>query len=285
MPTPTINMNVVDYRKSSLEGHFDNSVVNYTASYNYILKNYDRLNKKALLEFLKSNNSVEKINSNYNKCITVINSCKESAVKEELLEYFNTTLLPKIKDMKSMRKFECLDENTIQNYIIADRIINNDRKINNRFNTDKIVSKFTTCEETVNTLCELIDTYNMSEEAKFNIALEHIIYANHKNRKGYSIDSIIESVCDYFLYRDNIIKDSVKESYEKVLRNNKIIQCSNITGIMLEKLKSYNKFDKKINKIVNKLKDKNNTELVESIRDITTEKQAYSYIQNIIFNY
>lgn len=87
-----------------------------------------------------------------------------------------------------------------------DRILKNYNEISKRFNMDKVLTetyKNDNIQDTVLTVCNLIDTYNTSNTIKLNTTLETVWYGLSKF--GYSIDlpTMFESACNYFMLKDN----------------------------------------------------------------------------------
>ena len=78
--------------------------------------------------------------------------------------------------------------------------------ISKRFNLDKVLTENyngDNIQETVLSICSLIDTYNTSDTIKLNTALESVWYGLSKF--GYNIDLplMFESACNYFMLKDN----------------------------------------------------------------------------------
>lgn len=85
-----------------------------------------------------------------------------------------------------------------------DRILKNYNEISKRFNMDKVLTetyKDDNIQDTVLTVCNLIDTYNSSNTLKLNTTLETVWYGLSKF--GYSIDlpTMFESACNYFMLK------------------------------------------------------------------------------------
>ena len=85
-----------------------------------------------------------------------------------------------------------------------DRILKNYNEISKRFNMDKVITetyKDENIQDTILTVCNLIDTYNTSNSVKLNTTLETVWYGLSKF--GYSIDLplMFESACNYFMLK------------------------------------------------------------------------------------
>lgn len=85
----------------------------------------------------------------------------------------------------------------------CDRIINNHNKLSKRYNIDKVVTelaqKGSSSYDIVNELCRLIDTYGISKQAKFSIAIENGLYSLDKCNVPYDRKEIVNASTDYFL--------------------------------------------------------------------------------------
>lgn len=85
-----------------------------------------------------------------------------------------------------------------------DRILKNYNEISKRFNMDKVITETyrdENIQDTILTVCNLIDTYNTSNSVKLNTTLETVWYGLSKF--GYSIDLplMFESACNYFMLK------------------------------------------------------------------------------------
>jgi hypothetical protein len=85
-----------------------------------------------------------------------------------------------------------------------DRILKNYDMISKRFNLDKVLIENyngDNIQETVLSICNLIDTYNTSDTIKLNTTLETVWYGLSKF--GYNIDlsTMFESACNYFMLK------------------------------------------------------------------------------------
>lgn len=103
--------------------------------------------------------------------------------------------------------------------ICCDRILENYGSISKRFNIDKLLienSEINDIKDSINELCRLIETYDMSDKIKLNTVIESAWYGFHSNHIDFDIEDILEVATDYFLLKDNgryicksIIEDNV----------------------------------------------------------------------------
>lgn len=101
--------------------------------------------------------------------------------------------------------------------IVCDTIINNQTKLEKRFNVVKTIQEAADAESAIVSICEYIDTYNMGLQHKYNLALQNIPYSIYK--AGLIVDQklIAETVTDYFLFTSD---NPDIETMQKVLEHN-----------------------------------------------------------------
>jgi len=96
----------------------------------------------------------------------------------------------------------------------CDRVLINNENLNKRFNFDKIVRESDDLEDTIELLCEFVNTYDAPFEARYNTALENIFYSLAKNNVNVTNESLIRTITDYFLMTEYI--DLRGEVFEKM---------------------------------------------------------------------
>lgn len=166
--------------------------------------------------------------------------------------------------VQSSEKCQCFEE-TINTFINYDRIIDNDEKINKRFNVDKYLSNNIgqPIEDLIQSLCEFLDTYDLSFESKFNLCLENIPYSLYKNGIQTDDTIIYEYITDYFLTKDTIMTDT----YIRKMR--KILERHDLAGSKINRYLFEN--DVQYGQIVDNI-------LEVEITSINTEKKLSNYI-------
>lgn len=147
---------------------------------------------------------------------------------EKIQSYLIRNVIPSYQNLKGLTQYTQIHENcecfseAIHEYMEYDRIINNDEKINKRFNVDRFLSNNIreSVEDLTRSLCEFLDTYDLSVESKFNLCLENIPYSFYKN--GIEADETIvcEYVTDYFLTKDAVMPDTYIRKIRKILERN-----------------------------------------------------------------
>lgn len=181
-------------------------------------------------------------------CYNTISEMRDWQGKEkEVLEVQNIFLeniLPKITDLRTVRAYthsHCLSKSFVEKIdeicdilTECERVIHNNDKLSTRFNFTQIIrenDEVSSAEDTIETLCELVDTYNIPVHAKLNAALENILYSY--DRMGVDIDKAdaIQHITEYFLRHNNEISDKDYAKICNVLENNKFISAEDINKL------------------------------------------------------
>ena len=101
-----------------------------------------------------------------------------------------------------------IDKNIIYNE--CDRVIENYNSISKRFNLEILFIENTRVNgvyDTVLQLCNLIDTYSMPNDIKFNTIIETAWYGLESNNIEYNKSEILSTAVDYFAFKENGIND------------------------------------------------------------------------------
>lgn len=95
---------------------------------------------------------------------------------------------------------ECYDkiQETAKRISICDRVLYNHEKMCRRFNLNEVVEESKDMELCVYELCNLIDSYDMPFDIKYNVALENILYLFELNKKF--VDDDPKKYIDEFFY-------------------------------------------------------------------------------------
>lgn len=186
----------------------------------------------------------------------------------EAIKYVSESEVSEITDMRPI-----LEDN-----LIITRIASNHNALSKRFNFDKLASEYVKSDNVpygVYEMCELINTYDISENAKFNIALENITYAFR--RSGYR-KPILENIVDYFL-SSSVIPDNRYSTMQSLVENSKFIENEEKKSVSYFLEADGNKFEKEINKLADKCNYPENKDFILSTAKLKTEKQAAGYIE------
>ena len=162
---------------------------------NKIYKNFDNTKKelKQLGGAAKSNfkNNTNKIKNNIDRGKPKLPNFAKK--KEEEKE-------------KAIKESYAAIDRALTNIIHCDRIVENYNRISKRFNLDKVITENTPVngvEDTVIRICELVETYNMPENVKFNTVLESCWYGMTKNAISFNHESMVTMATDYYLTKGN----------------------------------------------------------------------------------
>ena len=191
----------------------------------------------------------------------------------------------------SLENYNISDENkkilseAFSHVAVCQRIINNQETLDKRFNTERIIEE--NCfrvDRIITELCELIDTYSVPDQNKYNVALENIVYMMRKNNIHIpSDDYIVDKITEYFLFRDETIKDSTYQAYQEILRNNTVLSLdvvSETVNAFLESDGSY--YANQVNALFECADDLIIKEyFAPAFNRIRTEKDADEYIRTV----
>lgn len=118
-------------------------------------------------------------------------------------------------------------------YIQCDRVLENNRKLLNRYNINNIISECYSpydVQNTIHLFCEFVDTYDTPLKIKYNVALEQINYNLEKAGIKFNKADMINQVTDYFLCRD-IMEESTIDDIKYILSNNKFFTESDLSMV------------------------------------------------------
>lgn len=167
---------------------------------------------------------------------------------------------------------------------VCARIKHNQDKLSKRFNVDKVVKENRyNLDKIISELCEFIDTYDAPDDAKFNIALENIMYSLVKNNIVIESDKqIANTIADYFVTRDITIPDNIFSKYQKILKENEIYDLSNPTPLLEALMENdTNYFKNTVKSILDQSNDDNIKDCSKKIESIETEADALDYMEYV----
>lgn len=217
-----------------------------------VQETYDYENiKNSIIKWYSYSTSV---GNNWNKLMRLYESVSSLGTPEQLKEctnIINLDIIPYIQSPSMFKKDiykklnECKSEtnkklygsilNTINENLECDRLLSNFDTISRRFNIDKLISNNIlyedAVEETLYSLCSLIDTYDMDWKSKFCVASEAALYSIYNTitddileeeymKDKLSNTAVLETVLDYFLInygRNNVPKflDEITDACSK----------------------------------------------------------------------
>lgn len=132
---------------------------------------------------------------------------------------------------------ECFDRFIHVAYVNeqCDRVLSNHQKLTKRFNLDNVVRKcplnYQSLQECIFNICNLLETYDMTEGARYLISLENTMYLMNKNCVPVDNSFIVETVTDYFLMNENENIDNTVRNIKYVIENSKFFNEEELSGV------------------------------------------------------
>lgn len=132
---------------------------------------------------------------------------------------------------------ECFDRFIHVAYVNeqCDRVLSNHQKLTKRFNLDNVVRKcplnYQSYQDCILKICNLIETYEIPEGAKYLICLENIMYLMNRNCIPVDNSFIVETVTDYFLMSENDDCDTTIKNIKYVIENSKFFSEEELSGV------------------------------------------------------
>ena len=134
---------------------------------------------------------------------------------EKITDMIEENVIPRYNDLQSLKTYINTSDTlkvfgeSVDDFIYCDRILKNDKTINKRFDMKSFIESNSNMDldEMVRSLCEFIDTYDISTEAKYNIALENITFMLLSKDKTLDESVIQNHITDYFLMRESVMTD------------------------------------------------------------------------------
>lgn len=202
--------------------------------------------------FLNSINNSEDINYFGTKIFDIYesfvhdNSNHPNYVKK-ITDVIEENVLPRYKDLQSLKTYINSSDTlkvfseSIDDFIYCDRIIKNDKIINKRFDMKSFIESNSGIEldEMVRSLCEFVDTYDISTEAKYNIALENITFMLKSKDKTLEESVIQNHITDYFLMRESVMTDTYIRKLQKVAIKSPLVNESTLNTYLFSKGHDY----------------------------------------------
>ena len=167
-----------------------------------------------------------------------------------------------------------------------DRILKNQAILEKRYNIDKVCKENKFVKPVVESLCKLIDTYDIPLSYKFNIALENSLFSLTKNNIIFESDmQVANIVTKYFMTRDAVIYDKTYKSYQSLLKESEVFDVSEPIGMVKTVLENDgNYFANKVMAVMEDSTDPKIREFGKLFNSTFTEADVVTYI-NTTYNY
>lgn len=276
------------------EYYMDESAV--TRSLNFLKENGRESDDSLFRYFNEAASNTYYGNKNAEKCIQFLSEAEQNGLQSSntLLRLLTNDILPACLEFKApkdaIRKSSLNEsekeilEAAISEYELCSRVLNNNKKLSKRFDfIDKVhEAGRSSIEEFTESVCSLVDTYDMPLDKKYNIALEETLYLYFKSGIPVDQSHVVEAVNDYFLMENDLITDTEMKGIRKVLCNNPFITESNIENVRYM-MEGY-LFSDKINAICEsgKVKNPKFKELLKKAGDCRVAKTAKGIIADAL---
>ena len=198
--------------------------------------------------FLNSINNSEDINYFGTKIFDIYESfvhdnSNHPNYVEKITDMIEENVIPRYNDLQSLKTYINTSDTlkvfgeSVDDFIYCDRILKNDKTINKRFDMKSFIESNSNMDldEMVRSLCEFIDTYDISTEAKYNIALENITFMLLSKDKTLDESVIQNHITDYFLMRESVMTDTYIRKLQKVAINSPLVNESTLNTYLFSK--------------------------------------------------
>ena len=208
-----------------------------------MIKNPSIQHEQAVKEYFKEVSHYPYADNHYKGCLSILNTLRESGetwLFQNMTNYFLNETVSHMKDVNKIREcasilteFETKLNETATLYETVDRIINNNSKIEKRFDLSRVVRecKLSDTETVSESLCNLIDTYDAPVYKKLNIALEEAIYLYEKNEIKFNKADLVQNVLEYFLRENDILTDIDYRKIKNILETNVLLSKEDISKV------------------------------------------------------
>lgn len=118
----------------------------------------------------------------------------------------------------------------VNNFAVADRIMNNHRSISNRFNIERENTRYKAMglKFLVESIGNMVSTYSVDNYQKMNITIEETYYFLNKNGIDYNENDLIKYTLEYYLTQSPYISESEIAKYNRVISESHVVDSSNV---------------------------------------------------------
>ena len=154
---------------------------------------------------------------------------------EKFIDYVsdNKTLLEAVSNSLIPNKDEII--NRIDTNVILDRIYNNHAKISKRFKLNEsleMIASDEPIEEVVESVCSLIDTYDMPIHKKINISLEELAYLYSTQYKTANINELVNTITEFYINLSPSLTDKDINKMKSIVKENDLLSDSDIPSVL-----------------------------------------------------
>lgn len=154
-----------------------------------------------------------------------------------------TRILPYVEDLDVVQgdldrftltesQNDCIND-YINKFKIADRILGNYNSLSRRFNLEDVSIKYQArgLKPFVESIANMVDTYNTKNYQKMNIVLEEVDYILSKEGIKYDKAEMVESVAEYYLSQSPYLTDKDLENYRRTLKESYVLNESDLDSV------------------------------------------------------
>lgn len=244
-------------------------------------------------------NCNDKVNANkyFKNCISIMENVEGNELRS-LSYIFSSEIVPAITDLDFAK--ECVENSSLNDNVkerilisikenkICDRVLSNSKNISKRFNLEKIISesRHLPLMEPVFECCRLLDTYDMPEYGKLNLALEQLSYYLQKENIPYARNDLAKYVTEYFTITNKNLTNNELYGFRNVLKENMFLEdCDSKDCGQLAVAQNYS-YDMKTNPIQNAIDafsvcSNKTDEDIKSLIDTIIDKPLSIIISNL----
>lgn len=168
----------------------------------------------SLLETFYSDNLFRLLESSVQK---VVNEVIPTIENKDLGDFID---LVEMSDIGESNKDKLISEAKL--YKSIDRIRKNHKNLSKKFTLEVFTNRAKSDKDKFFSICEMVDTYQLSNYIKMNIVLEETGYVSYMEGVHINPESMVENVLNYFLLKeDNTMEDI--NSYLECINKSKVI--------------------------------------------------------------
>ena len=123
-------------------------------------------------------------------------------------------------------------QDAIKENIVADRILENHNKISKRFNIEQEIMSLRAkgLERTVESVCSIVNTYNIEPYQKLNICIEEMTYLLDKNGIEYNRQNLVREAVEDIIMTNELDLHNLK-GYNKALTESYCLECDDLAKV------------------------------------------------------
>ena len=120
----------------------------------------------------------------------------------------------------------------IKNNIVADRILENHNRLSKRFNIENEIASIRSkgLERTIESVCDILDTYKIEPYQKLNICIEEMTYILSKNGIKYDKSKLVREALEDIILVNELDLHTLK-GYNKALKESYILEQDDISQV------------------------------------------------------